>query len=134
MRRWVSQIEDERQDSNFNDSQNIHDSHLILTARESINRLIDLKVYDTNVLEKIITDLDVNSECIKKLIDYSRDLTVHNALSVTFLDVLSMVYPLIRRLPEPFEVKKILATEMEAAEDKDLTDKIVHLLNVLNGF
>jgi len=133
MLRWVSQFKNKERDVIFNDAQNIHDSHIILTARESVNRLIDLKVYDSEVIKKIINDPDLKPDCIQKLVDYVIDPSIHSALSVTFLDVLSMVYPLILQLPEPFEGKKILENEMETAECKCFTGKIVRLLNVLNG-
>jgi len=133
MLRWVSQLKYTKPNSILNDSQNIHDSHIILAIRESINRLIDLKVYDTNVIKKLITDLDLSSQCIQKLIAYSEDPSVQSALGVTFLDILSMVYPLILQLPKPLEAKKLLEAEIEATGGICFTGKIVRLLNVLNG-
>jgi len=134
MLRWISNVRGEKRDySIFKDRENVHDSHIISTAKKSVDNLINLEIYDCGVIQKIINDPDLSPECIQKLIEYAAQKCVHSALSVTFLDVLSMIYPLILQLPDPFEAKKILANEMEAAECKCFTGKIIRLINVLNG-
>jgi hypothetical protein len=133
MLRWVKRVKIVKKKTFYEDGQNIHHSEITQSTKKSIDCLLNLKIYDKDVLTKILADPDLSPRDKEFLYKNSQDECVHSGLGVTFLDALSLVYPLLCSSPEPREAKKILTEEIREAEDKCLTGKIVRLVNSLNG-
>jgi len=133
--RWLRSIWHQKQSSRtfFSDPENIHDSLIIRTTRESIDRLLQENVYDPEAVEEILNDPAFPVDVRDLIREDLKDTTVHMALQISLADALCLVYPIILRLPEPENGREILISEIRAAEGKCLTGKIVRIVNSLSG-
>jgi len=112
---------------------NVYDSGIVRSAKDSIDRLQKLNVYDETTLDKISADPDLPDNIKKVLLETSRDPYVQPILGVTFQDVLGLVYPLLLTTSEPQEAKKIFITEVTDSIEKSYYGKIIRVLNSLTG-
>ena len=123
----------------YNDNQNIHNSTIQLSVKDSINNITtrtDLPPFNKDELNKLIIS-DNNLDCKEQLIEYSEDNSEHSLLLLTFGEVLWYVLQTIEndfKDDEKKEIKKILNQEMIDAECKCFTGRMNRIINCLNGF
>jgi hypothetical protein len=123
----------------YNDSQNVHNSNIQLSIKQSIENITvrqDLPKFDKNKLISIIVD-DKVLNCKEQLIEYINDDSIHSLLLLTFGEVLWYVLMTINNdfsVEEQEEIKKILNTDMSDALCKCFTGRISRVVNCLSGF
>jgi Leucine-rich repeat (LRR) protein len=123
----------------YNDSQNVHNSNIQLSIKQSIENITtrdDLPEFNKNKLISIIVD-DKVLNCKEQLIEYINDDSIHSLLLLTFGEVLWYVLMTIEKdfsVEEQEEIKKILNTDMSDALCKCFTGRISRVVNCLSGF
>jgi hypothetical protein len=123
----------------YNDSQNVHNSNIQLSIKQSIENITtrnDLPKFDKDKLITIIVD-DKVLNCKEQLIEYINDDSIHSLLLLTFGEVLWYVLMTINNdfsVEEQEEIKKILNTDMSDALCKCFTGRISRVVNCLSGF
>ncbi len=127
----------------YSDTQNVHNSNIQCSVRDSINRLttrLDLPKFDIEILNDIILADDTLTEHVKsRLIEYCQDESVNSLLLLTFAEVLWYVLNTIsndfKECQEiQIEIKRVLIQEMLDAECKCFTGRMNRVVNCLNGF
>ena len=123
----------------YNDNQNVHNSNIQLSVKDSINRLTtrtDLPKYNKEELIKYILD-DTVINCKEQLIEYINDDSEHSLLLLTFSEVLWYVLmTIIQDFNEETqnEIKGVLNDDMADAECKCFTGRMSRVINCLSGF
>jgi Leucine-rich repeat (LRR) protein len=123
----------------YNDGQNIHNSNIQLSVKESIDRIttrLDLVTYNKDKLHTIIIEDDILN-CKEQLIEYCNDDSVHSLLLLTFPEVLWYVLMTIIKdfnIDTQQEIKSILNDEMKDTLCKCFTGRMSRIINCLNGF
>jgi Leucine-rich repeat (LRR) protein len=123
----------------YNDSQNVHNSNIQLSIKQSIENITtrkDLPNFNKDKLISIIVD-DKVLNCKEQLIEYINDNNIHSLLLLTFGEVLWYVLMTINKdfsVEEQEEIKKILNTDMSDALCKCFTGRISRVVNCLSGF
>jgi Leucine-rich repeat (LRR) protein len=120
----------------YNDSQNVHDSNIVKSVKQSIYNIIN-ESKDINiesVLKEIVDDKVLNKKTKSQLVEYCQDKTVHSLLNLTFDEVLCSVWKIITKHKESDEIKNILNDEMKDSMCKCFTGRLSRLVNSLNGF
>jgi protein phosphatase 1 regulatory subunit 7 len=121
----------------YNDAQNIHNSSIQLTVRDSINKLSQ-KFRDTLNLElltkQILEDSVIN--CKERLIEYMANKEEHSILLLNFAEILWLVWQEINEFNEEkqLEAKKRLNEEIKEADCMCYTGRCNRLINCLVGF
>ena len=127
----------------YSDTQNVHNSTIQGSVRDSINRLTtrrDLPKFDFAVLNTMILSDDVFLPTVKQqLIEYCQDDSVHSLLLLTFTEVLWYVlitisYDFANDVLVQNEIKRVLNQEIQDAECKCFTGRMNRVVNCLNGF
>ena len=125
----------------YNDTQNVHNSTIQLSVRDSINRITtrtDLKKYNINQLNNLIIENTILNETSKSLlVEYINDNTVHSLLLLTFSEVLWFIIQTIItdfQIEEQEEIFKVLNQEIIDADCKCFTGRMNRVINCLNGF
>jgi Leucine-rich repeat (LRR) protein len=123
----------------YNDGQNVHNSNIQLSIKQSIENITtrkDLPEFDKDKLISIIVD-DKVLNCKEQLIEYINDDNIHSLLLLTFGEVLWYVLMTINKdfsVDEQSEIKYILNTDMSDALCKCFTGRISRVVNCLSGF
>jgi hypothetical protein len=120
----------------YDDSQNVHDSDIVKSVKQSIYNIID-KGSNTlieSVLIEVIDDKVLSKSTKSQLVEYCQDKTIHSLLNLTFSEVLCSVWKIITEHKESDEIKKILNCEMKDSMCKCFTGRLSRLVNCLNGF
>jgi Leucine-rich repeat (LRR) protein len=121
----------------YNDNQNIHNSSIQLTVRDSINRLSQKfrEPFNLELLTKhILEDSVIN--CKERLIEYMANKEEHSILLLNFSEILWLVWQEINKF-EPdkqIEAKKRLNEEIKEADCMCYTGRCNRLVNCLVGF
>ena len=125
----------------YNDRQNVHNSTIQLTVRESINQLTlrtDVPKYNIEQLSILIDGNNILTEETKTLLfEYCNDLSVHSLLLLTFSEVLWFIIQTIItdfEMKEQEEIFNILNREIKDAEGKCFSGRMCRVINCLNGF
>ena len=127
----------------YGDNQNVHNSSIQSSVRDSINRLTtrtDVPKFDTEILNTMILSDEVITPSVKsQLIEYCADDSAHSLLLLTFAEVLWYVLNTITTdfndsLETQNEIKRVLNQEMLDAECKCFTGRMNRVVNCLNGF
>jgi Leucine-rich repeat (LRR) protein len=125
----------------YNDMENIHNSNIQLSVKDSINRLttrMDVKKYNLEELNNIILDNMILTEKSKSLLlEYICDTSVHSLLLLTFSEVLWFVLQTITtdfNTKEQEEILNILNQEILDTYCKCFTGRMNRIVNSLNGF
>jgi len=128
----------------YDDSQNVHDSEIVKSVKQSIYNIIkdSTKGYPNgskgisieSVLKEIVDDKIIEKKVKEQLVEYCQDKTVHSILNLTFEEVLCSVWTVIAEHKESEEIKKILNIEMSDSMCKCFTGRLSRLINCLNGF
>jgi len=122
----------------YSDTQNIHNTTIQLSVKDSINNItsrLDLPKYNLETLISLILD-DPYLDCKDQLIEYCNDDSVHSLLLLTFSEVVWFTLQTIHKdfkIETQQEIKKILNQEMKAAECKCFTGRMTRVVNCLNG-
>ena len=125
----------------YNDKQNIHNTTIQLSVKDSINKLTsrsDVPKYKKDILHHIISENDILTEKSKKLLfEYIKDTTVHSLLLLTFSEVL---WYTLQTIIKDFnkstqkQIYEIMNQELMDAESKCFTGRMSRIINCLNGF
>lgn len=120
----------------FEDSQNVHDSHIVKSIQDSIYKIISnsVKISLDQTLKEIMDDKILDKITKEQLLEYCQDNTIHSVLNLTFDEVLCYVWNVITEHKENEELKYILNTEMKDSMCKCFTGRLSRLINCLNGF
>jgi Leucine-rich repeat (LRR) protein len=125
----------------FTDNQNVHNSTIQLSVRDSINNITtrtDLKKYDIVLLHTLIIENTILTETSKSLLfEYVADTTVHSLLLLNFSEVLWFIIQTILtdfQIEEQQEIFKVLNQEIIDADCKCFTGRMNRSINCLNGF
>ena len=125
----------------YTDTQNVHDSTIQLSVRDSINRITtrpDLQKYNIDQLHTLIIENTKLTETSKSLLfEYIADTTVHSLLLLNFSEVLWFIIQTILtdfQIEEQEEIFKILNQEIKDADCKCFTGRMNRIINCLNGF
>jgi hypothetical protein len=120
----------------YNDPQNVHDSSIVKSIKESIYNIMNesKEVTFENISKEIIEDKVLTDKTKSQLIEYCQDKTVHSLLNLTFEEVLYSVWKIIKEHKESQEIKEILNVEMKDSMCKCFTGRLSRLVNCLNGF
>jgi Leucine-rich repeat (LRR) protein len=121
----------------YNDSQNIHNSSIQLTVRDSINRLSQKfrEPFNLELLTNLILE-DPIINCKERLIQYMANKEQHSLLLLNFAEILWLVWQEINQF-EPdkqLEAKKRLNEEIKEADCMCYTGRCNRLVNCLVGF
>jgi hypothetical protein len=122
----------------YNDSQNIHNSSIQLTVKNSINKLSDkfrIKTFNLEELTNLILE-DSVINCKERLIQYMANKEQHSLLLLNFAEILWLVWQEINQF-EPdkqLEAKKRLNEEIKESECMCYTGRCNRLVNCLVGF
>jgi Leucine-rich repeat (LRR) protein len=125
----------------YNDMENIHNSNIQISVKDSINRLttrMDVKKYNLEDLNKMILDNMILTEKSKSLLlEYVFDTSVHSLLLLTFSEVLWFVLQTINtdfNIKEQEEILNVLNQEIIDSDCKCFTGRMNRIVNSLNGF
>jgi Leucine-rich repeat (LRR) protein len=120
----------------YDDSQNVHDSNIARTIKQSIYNIIDetKKINIDLIMKEILNDKILNEITKRQFVEYCRDKTVHSNFNLTFEEVLCSVWNIISEHKEQDEIKRILNEEMKDSICKCFTGRLSRLVNCLNGF
>jgi hypothetical protein len=121
----------------YKDAQNIHNSSIQLTVRDSINKLSNKfrKPFNLDELTKIILE-DSIINCKERLIEYMANKEEHSILLLNFAEILWLVWQEINEFEadKQLEAKKRLNEEIKEAECMCYTGRCNRLINCLVGF
>lgn len=118
----------------YADSQSVHNHCIQKCIKNSIKNILNHKPIITNHIDYILSDTILESFTKESLIEYSKDLTIHSELNITFNELLLYVINRIEINDNRDEIKNILNQEMKDAFCKCFTGKISRLVNCLNRF
>jgi hypothetical protein len=136
IRRFLDRNKIKSSKSIYDDSQNVHDSNIVNSIKQSIYNIIGKsKEINIDIISKdIIDDKTLNQTTKQQLIEYCQDKTIHSLLNLTFEEILCSVWKIISEHKESDEIKKILNQEMKDSMCKCFTGRLSRLVNCLNGF
>jgi Leucine-rich repeat (LRR) protein len=125
----------------YNDMENIHNSNIQISVKDSINRLttrMDVKKYNLEDLNNMILDNMILTKKSKSLLlEYVFDTSVHSLLLLTFSEVLWFVLQTINtdfNIKEQEEILNVLNQEIIDSDCKCFTGRMNRIVNSLNGF
>ena len=121
-----------RQNSIYNDNQNVHDPRVQRSVRESLQNLLT----DSRPIFSI--DYFINSELDEKtkqlLTEYCLNESVHSDHLLTYAELLAYVWARIIRSEHAAEMLRILEEQIADAECKCFTGRFNRTISVLVGF
>ena len=135
--RWLERLEDEETRYKvYSDGQNIHDSSIQKSFRNSLGNLLkDRNTLSLEECKKHVLECNGLEEQVKReLLNYCDDDTEHSVYLVKFDEVFQYVISRIVGHPESIEMFKILNEEIKDTICKCFTGRMTRLVNVLNGF
>ena len=137
--RWLDRFNDGVISGNnkvYSDSQNIHNSNIQRSLRNSLGNLLkDKGILSLDECKKYIIECNELEEQVKReLLNYCDDKTEHSVYLVTFAEVFRYVISRIVKHHECSELLKILNGEIKDTICKCFTGRMTRLINVLNGF
>ena len=120
----------------YSDKQNIHNSNIQKSFRNSLENLLkDKDILTLNICKEKILECDELEEQVKReLLNYCDDKTEHSVYLVKFDEVFKYVVSRIAGHSESTEMFKILNEEIKDTICKCFTGRMTRLVNVLNGF
>ena len=120
----------------YSDKQNIHNSNIQKSFRNSLENLLkDKDILTLNICKEKILECDELEEQVKReLLNYCDDKTEHSVYLVKFDEVFKYVISRIVGHSDSTEIFKILNEEIKDTICKCFTGRMTRLVNVLNGF
>jgi hypothetical protein len=122
----------------YSDNQNVHNSNIQLSVKESIFNLTSQKNID-KFNSDLLIDIIINHKFLTNkelLLEYVQDKTEHSTLYITFEEILWYVIKTIDNfeLSIQQQIYDIINQEIKESECKCFTGRINRLINSLNGF
>jgi len=136
--RWLQRLNRRVNDNNkvYSDGQNIHNSTIQKSFRESLGNLLkDKNILTLDECKKHVIECNELEEQVKReLLNYCDDETEHSVYLVKFEEVFQYVISRIVKHSDSNEMFKILNEEIKDTICKCFTGRMTRLVNVLNGF
>jgi hypothetical protein len=140
VQRWLENLNRRVTNNNkvYNDSQNIHNSTIQKTFRNSLSSLFrdpveSLKSFDT-IREEIIGNDTLTEDTKREILNYFDDNTVHSVYEMNYKEVFQYVWSRIQRHTEFNELYKRINQEISDGLCMCFTGRLTRLLNVLVGY
>ena len=133
IQRFLQKFDKINQYTIYNDNQNIHNSSIQQSIRESIFNLMKhyKNDYQLNYLENDI----LTTETKNALVEYSSSPEVHSILNINFEELLKAVFIEIDNYAQDKDsILKIMNQEMTDSICKCFTGRLSRLINCLSGF
>jgi len=120
----------------YSDKQNIHNSNIQSSFRNSLENIIkDKDLANLDICKNYVVESEILTENVKReLLNYCDDKTEHSVYLITFEELFHYVMNRILKHNSKNEIMKILNEEIKDTICKCFTGRITRLLNVLNGF
>ena len=118
----------------YNDGQNVHNSSINKSIKQSIENLLALNTSKFNL--NYLNDTILTTNTKEALVEYCEDKSIHSILNVTFDEVLKQIMFHILSFDQKTqeEIKKRMNEEMLDAQCKCFTGRLSRLVNVLSGY
>ena len=137
---WLEKLDEGLGDNNkvYSDSQNIHNSNIQVSFRNSLENL--LKDEDEDVIplieckQYVIESNELDEQVTRELFNYCDDPTKHSVYLVRFEEVFRYVITRIVKHSDPNELFGILNAEIKDNIRKCSTEHMTRLVNVLDGY
>jgi hypothetical protein len=133
--RFVNRLNNKnRQNTIYNDVQNVHSSSIQQSIKDSIFNL--MKNYNDKYQLNYLVNPILTKKTKEGLIEYSNCKEVHSIMNITFEELLKAVFIEIETLEQENQksVLEILNQEMDDSICKCFTGRISRLVNCLSGF
>jgi hypothetical protein len=119
----------------YEDAQNIHNSSIQNSTKESIYKLLNNYTADIITSEYLEWE-ELSTEIKQRITEYIVCSDVHSILNVTFADVFYAVVTEIKTLPDAYHsaIKQRINEEMQESECKCFSGRLTRLVNSLSGF
>jgi len=138
VQRWLDRLNRRVNDNNkvYSDRQNIHNSNIQKSFRNSLGNLLkDKNILALDECKKHVLECNELEEQVKReLLNYCDDETEHSVYLVKFDEVFQYVISRIVKHLDTNEMFKILNEEIKDTICKCFTGRMTRLVNVLNGF
>ena len=131
--RFMNRLQNVNRDGSvYMDKQNVHDTYVQKTVRDSIQRLLtDPKpVFD---LESML-ESNLSEHTKQRIVEYCGDRTVHSVHLLTYAELLAYVWARIVKSEHKDELVGILDEQIQDAECLCFTGRFNRTLSVLVGF
>ena len=116
----------------YNNAQNVHDTSILRSVRESVANLLKDPVATYNLSSILESDLPIETK--STIIEYCSDTYVHSMLDLTYAELFAYVWARIQGHDDCIELYKILADQLRDSECKCFTGRINRTVSVLVGF
>ena len=120
----------------YNDGQNVHNHQIQETIRNSIYAIMQqrpsLSIDET--INEIISSIILTEQTKQLIMEYCGDNSIHSVLNITFSELLTYVWEVIRSNSDKDEILKVLNDEINDANCKCFTGRMSRLINCLNGY
>ena len=120
----------------YNDDQNIHDSNIQKSVKDSIIAITKQKIDidEDKIMNSIFNDPILTTKTKQLLVEFSDCVDYHSVLLITFKELLMYVWSLIETNQYKDNIKEVLNTEILDSECRCFTGRLTRLLNCLNDF
>ena len=136
--RWIDRIDSHDFSINnrvYSDNENIHNSNIQKSFRNSLENLMKDKVsYSLDECKNALLTSKLSEEVKREILNYCDDKTEHCIYLINFEELFHMVINRILIHKSKDEIFKILNDEMKDSICKCFTGRLTRLLNALNGF
>jgi len=136
--RWLRRLNRKVTSNNkvYSDSQNVHNSSIQISFRDSLENLLkDKNILPLDNCKKYVLECnELDEQTKRELLNYCDDETEHSVYLVKFEEVFQYVVSRIVRHTNAKEMFKILNEEIKDTICKCFTGRMTRLVNVLNGF
>ena len=85
-------------------------------------------------INEIISSTILTEQTKQLIMEYMEDNSVHSVLDITFSELLTHVWEIIRSNSDKDEILKVLNDEINDANCKCFTGRMSRLINCLNGY
>jgi len=137
VQRWLDRLNQGITQNNqiYSDSQNIHNSNIQKSFRQSLENIMkDKPTFSLDECKNYLLTSNLTEEVKREILNYCDDQTEHSIYLITFEDLFHYVMNRILKHQEKEEILMILDEEIKDTICKCFTGRLTRLLNVLNGF
>ena len=120
----------------YNDGQNVHNHQIQESIRNSIYAIMQQEpsLFTDEIINEIISSTILTKHTKQLIMEYCGDNSIHSVLDITFSELLTNVWEVIRSNSDKDEILKVLNDEINDANCKCFTGRISRLINCLNGY
>jgi len=137
VQRWLDRLNQGLTINNqvYSDTQNIHNSNIQKSFRQSLENIMKDKLSLTlDECKNTLLTSNLCEEVKREILNYCDDKMEHSIYLITFEDLFHYVMNRILKHDEKEEILRILEDEIKDTICKCFTGRLTRLLNVLNGF